>query len=130
VVDVQDLERVCPEESGGTPNVSPVSNEVRPSIMRRPGKPFDPLALQPLYQWTTLGHQDDRPETSPVDLADEVQQCTAGTAPVLVSAKEETYCDAHDLPKSQSSSKNRAQNRSPGRRETIGEWPVTCDFEQ
>src|SRR6266576_303121 len=106
VVDVQYLKRVCPEESGGPPDVSSIPNQIRPSVMRRPGKPFDPLALQPFYQWATLGYQYDRPETSSVDLSDEVQQCAAGTAPILVSAKEVSYRDAHDLPRLRSSSKN------------------------
>src|SRR5437879_4711407 len=90
-IHMQNLQRMSAKEFGSAPNVSQVAKRIAAPVMRWPDEPFDPFALELLGQRTTLREQDDRLESIPVDAADEVQQSTAGSAPVLVSADEVTY---------------------------------------
>ena len=96
-IDVQHVQGVSSKESGSAPNVCQVAKRVAASVMRWPNEPFDSFLLQLGDQLTTLRNNHDWSESIPVDAADKVQQSTTGSAPVLVSADEVTYPDAHDI---------------------------------
>jgi hypothetical protein len=94
---VQHVQSVSAKEVGSTPDVSQVANRIAASVMRWPDEPFDSFAVQLLGQGAMLRDEDDRLESIPVDAADKVKEGATGSAPVLVSADEVTYSDAHDV---------------------------------